>query len=201
MIEIKDPVLKRLLLEHLIEQMEQGGLDQLLESGVWPEVLDSLRQRTARDLLQVSIMDIKLGFDVDSAGVMEAFTRLDAVRRDNELKEYFVIVGAAPQVMAKLFKLTADQIRVLRDVLCTNDRPTGGRPRLPEIRVREQIHHSWCQLAQEQPEASLKERLYQMHQQHREIPINSLWAVLNEFDSLVEWDHAQTTTKTAKAVR
>ena len=102
MIEIKDPVLKRLLLEHLIEQMDQGGLDQLLESGVWPEVLDSLRQRTARDLLQVSIMDIKLGFNVDSAGVMEAFTRLDAVRRDNELKEYFVIAGASPEVMAKL---------------------------------------------------------------------------------------------------
>lgn len=198
MIEIKDPVLKRLLMEHLIEQMEQGELDTLLECGVWPEVLDSLRQRTARDLLQISTMDIKLCFTIDSAGVQDAITRLDAVRRDNELKEYFVIAGASPDVMAKLFKLTADQIRVLRDVLCTNDRPTGGRPRLPEIRVREQIHHSWCQLAQDQPEASLRERLYQMHQQHRDMPINSLWAVLNEFDSLVEWDHAHATAKAAR---
>jgi hypothetical protein len=95
MIEIKDPVLKRLLLEHLVEQMDQGHLDPLLEAGVWPELLDTLRERPARDLINASQMDLKLRFTLDCAGVVDAFSRLDAVKRDIELKEYFVIGGAA----------------------------------------------------------------------------------------------------------
>jgi hypothetical protein len=39
----------------------------------------------------------------------------------------------------------------------------------------------------------LRERLYQLHLIHSEISINSLWAVLNEFDSVIEWDHSSAT--------
>jgi len=194
MIEIKDPVLKRLLLEHLVEQMDQGHLDPLLEAGVWPELLDTLRERPARDLINASQMDLKLRFTLDCSGVVDAFNRLDAVKRDIALKEYFVIGGAAPELMTKLFKLTSVQIRQLREVLCpAGEQPLGGRPRLPEIAIRESIQMDWAKLAKEQPQDSLRERLYQLHLLHSDISINSLWAVLNEFDSVIEWDHSSAT--------
>jgi len=119
---------------------------------------------------------------------------LDAVKRDIALKEYFVIGGAAPELMTKLFKLTSVQIRQLREVLCpAGEQPLGGRPRLPEIAIRESIQMDWAKLAKEQPQDSLRERLYQLHLIHSDISINSLWAVLNEFDSVIEWDHSSAT--------
>ena len=53
MLRIINPLLKRLLLEQIVEQIDGGGLDELLQAGFSAEFLDMLRHRPARDLIKL----------------------------------------------------------------------------------------------------------------------------------------------------
>lgn len=181
---LTDPTIKRLFLQHLIERMDDGpaALDELLRAGVDPQLLDLLRQRPARDFIAAAkIEQLVISVTFDSAAVIAAFGRLDAIKRDAELREYFVVHGAPPDLLSEFFKLSSEEIRHLRSLLM----PGGtqpGRPKLPPVPQRQRIHDDWSRLTKEQPEAALRERLYQLHRLHSEWTIHSLWCTLHEFE-------------------
>jgi len=184
MFSITDPTLKRLILEHLVERMEEGpqALDELLRAGVDPLLLDVLRQRPARDFVNAAkVEQLVITANFDGRAVIASFGRLDAIKRDSEMREYFVINGAPPELLSQLFKLSVEEIRTLRSLLLPEG-TQSGRPKFPPVALRERIHNDWARLAKEQPATQVRERLYQLHLLHRSWSIQSLWCTLNEFE-------------------
>jgi Protein of unknown function (DUF2857) len=183
MLRVKDPTLKRLLLEHMVEQLEAGGddLDALLTAGVDPELLDLLRRRSARDFIAVAQMDLFVPsafFDNDI--LKGCLQRIDSRRRDDELREYFVSHGAPMSMLNEVFKLSRDEARRLRTLLV----PQGthiGSPKMPAVQERQPIHEAWAQLERTQGSTSLRERVYELHQRFPDFSIAALWATVNEF--------------------
>ena len=182
--QILEPHIVRLVLEHLVERMEEGphGLDELLREGIDPQLLELLRNGAARDFIQVAKHhQVSVGVTLDSAAVLRAFGRLDAIKADLKLREYFVINGASPDMLAELFKLTADEVRHLRALLMPGG-TTPGRPRLPPVSERPSICDEWARIARQRPGAALRERIYALHQRFNTHSIVALWSAVNEFE-------------------
>ena len=112
MLRIINPLLKRLLLEQIVEQIDGGGLDELLQAGFSAEFLDMLRHRPARDLIKLSESET-LNFQVaiHEPSVAGFLQRLDAMRRDAFMREYFVRHGAPVRVVSEFFRMSAEDVR------------------------------------------------------------------------------------------
>lgn len=185
MIDLTDQTIVRLLLDFLVERMDAGvvALDQLINAGVDPVLLDLLRQRPARDLIRIAKVEaLGFKFTFDNRAVIASLTRNDAIKRDAELCDYFVRNGAPPELLSDLFKLSAEEIRFQRKVLLPDGQPPG-RPKLPPLPQRERIHNDWARLTKQKPDASLRERLYELHRLHSAWSIHALWTALNEFEA------------------
>jgi len=181
-VQIRNPTTRRLILEELVERMDAGHLDALLLDGADPDVLDLLRHRPARDFIhaaKLEQLEILGTFDGDS--VMRCFTRLDMIKRDIELQEYFVRHGASAEIACDLFKMSGDEFRRMRALLAP-EAAVPGRAKLPPPAVRERVHEDWARLNKQVPALSRRECLYQLHQLHKEWSIHSLWSTLHEFD-------------------
>ena len=51
MIALTNTVIKRLILEQIVEMIDTGGIDELLQAGFSAEFLDLVRHRPARALI------------------------------------------------------------------------------------------------------------------------------------------------------
>lgn len=186
MLRITDATIKRLILEHLVEQLDADGasLDAMLTAGIDPELLDLLRRRGARDFIQAAGMDqleIHAGFDNQT--VIGCFRRIDSVRRDTELREYFVRHGAPMSMLQELFKLTRDDARRLRELLVPHDAHVGA-PKLPAVAERQAVHEAWATLTRSPEATTQRERLYELHKRFPGHTIAALWATVNEFNDV-----------------
>lgn len=181
-VQIRNPTTRRLILEELVERMDSGHLDALLMDGADPDVLDLLRHRPARDFIHAAKLDqLEILGAFDGESVMRCFTRLDMIKRDVELQEYFVRNGASAEITCDLFKMSGDDFRRMRAMLAPQA-AVPGRARLPPLALRERIHEDWARLNKQVPALSRRECLYQLHQHHSDWSIHSLWATLHEFD-------------------
>lgn len=178
-----------LLLTEVIRAIEtETGMDQLLQMGCDAELIDQLRHRQTRDLLDLStrITGVKLIF---SPGELRQHLKgLDRQRKDDELCEYFVRNGASRALVARLFKRSADDIRRLRELV--GGSITGGRAKLPkQLDVRDDIHQAWANItSRSTPGKSLRDWLFELHSRFTEYTIDTLYSTLKEFeddDSLV----------------
>lgn len=176
-----------LVLSEVIRLIETAnGLDQLLNMGCDAELIDQLRNRSARDLLSLS--DRSSGFTVNfhPKELLTHLNGIDRQRRDDEMCEYFVIHGASRQLLCKLFKRTAEEVRRMREMLV--GRGSVGRTGLPKsLKVRDQIHHAWHSIITDSPEQSLRFWLYELHQQFPSYSIETLYSTLKEFE---DGDHS-----------
>jgi len=183
---VTDPTLKRMLVEHLLQRIEEGGatLDHLLSAGLDPDQLDRLRHTPARDLIQIANMaqlNISAGFGDNS--INTCLDRVEAMRRDHFLFEYFVAHGASTEMLMDLFKRSREEVRKMREVLLPHQPlvPSAGRPRLPAEDRRQAIHEDWAQVQRTMVVASKRERYFTLHQKHQDLSIAQLLGVLNEF--------------------
>lgn len=185
MLTITDPTIKRMILEHMLEQFCSGDkLDTLRAGGVDPQLVNLLQTRATGDLVRAARMDqLVIGAHVDSTSAIRCFDRLDLIQRDVQLRDYFVVHGASTEMLAELFKLSIQEIRRLRQRL-TSSRLPPGRVQLPAKTARQPIHESWALLQKSHP--ALRERIYRLHQLHSQYPINVLWATVHEFDAPAE---------------
>jgi hypothetical protein len=181
-VQITNPTTRRLILEELVERMDAGHLDALLLDGADPDVLDLLRHRPARDFIHAAKLEqLEIVGSFDGAKVLRCFARLDMIKRDIELQEYFVRHGASAELAGDLFKMSMDEFRRMRSLLAP-EMAVPGRVKLPPPSVRERIHEDWARLNKQVPAPSRRECLYQLHQMHGDWSIHSLWATLHEFD-------------------
>ena len=187
MLHIINPLLKRLLLEQIVEQIDGGGLDELLQAGFSAEFLDMLRHRPARDLIKLSESET-LNFQVaiHEPSVAGFLQRLDAMRRDAFMREYFVRHGAPVRVVSEFFRMSAEDVRALRAQLLP-PQDQQSRQRMPAPDVRDRIHEFWHDISREAPDAPLRERMYRLHQSFSDIRIDALCRSLNEFNDEPKW--------------
>ncbi|GKS96788.1 STY4526/YPO1902 family pathogenicity island replication protein [Acidovorax sp. SUPP2825] len=181
MLAITNPMLKRMLLEHLVEHMDQGGFDALLTAGFTPEFLDSLRHRPARDLINIAQTELDIRVALPQRAIAACLQRLDWQRRDAHLREYFIRHGASRQMVCQFFKLTADEFRDLRELLVPDGVPSG-RPSMPSERLRDEIHRVWHEMERSGEHPTLRERIYALHQRFPDLRIQALHATVTEFD-------------------
>ena len=151
MLSITNPMLKRLMLEQIIELIDGGAMDELLEAGFSGEFLDSLRHRPARDLIKIAD-NPALGFraSVHEADVVSYLNRLDAMRRDDQRLEYFVRNGAPLRMICDYFRMSKEDVRALRNQLLSPDE-LSERDRMPSDEVRDAIHAHWHAITVTQP--------------------------------------------------
>lgn len=175
--------LNYLLLTEVIRMIEtESGLVRLLELGCDAELIDSLRRRSSRDLLDLSAKLRCLRISFSPAELRQNLDGIDRQRREDALCEYFVKNGASQPLLTKLFSRSASEVRKLREVLVGGG--NVGRTRLPrDLQVRDEIHRAWYQISKYGPHAnSLRDGLYQLHQQFPEYSIDSLYSTVREFE-------------------
>lgn len=185
MLSIKDPTLKRLLLEHLIEQLDQDetALAALIGAGCDPELIEVLRHRAARDIVRAARMDAMLmHVTFNAREVIGCFTRLDAIKRDAELQEYLVAHGASNEMLMQLYRMDKREVIRLRTLVLPGAAGFSGRPPMPAMSAREAIHNTWAKIGQMYTEESLAWRIRRLHETHPQWFIHTLWATVHEFD-------------------
>ena len=187
MLRITNQTLKRIILDQIVESIDSGGLDDLLQAGFSPEFLDSMRHRPARDLIKIAeIPSLEFRVSIQEREISAYLSRLDRIRQDSQMCEYFVRHGAAVQVVCNLFRMSAEDVRALRAQLLP-PQEQAGRNRMPPIAVRDQIHARWHALRQAMPQASQRDWLYELHQAFPDIRIDALCRSLNEFAEEPSW--------------
>lgn len=186
-LHVTNPALKQMLFAQIVSCIDNGGMDDLLRAGYSAEFLDTIRHRKARDFIAISNRDdvrFVVSFDEDS--VFSSLMKLDMLRRDAMLYEYFVRHGATVQFVCTLFRKSASEVRALR-ALFMNDGDLVGQRGLPPDDVRDRIHVQWAQIQDKQHGQSLRERIYSLHKAFPEHRIDALCRTLNEFDDTAQW--------------
>lgn len=173
-----------IVLSELVKLIDtETGFHQLLEIGCDAELIDQLRHRSVRDLLSLAARTRGFVVNISPTELLAQLNGIDRQRRDDEMCEYFVLHGASRQMIAKLFKRSAEEIRKLREVLIGS--VSVGRASMPkDIRVRDAIHDAWHQITQNNSEDFLRNWIYELHQKFPEYSIESLHSTIREFDEL-----------------
>lgn len=179
-IPIQCPVLRRMLLAHIIEQIDGGHMDSLLRAGYSPEFLDDLRYRTTRDITNLANSPQEMWFSLSEQVISKGLHLLDMRREHAKLREYFVIHGASRRMVCAYFKLSHEEYRDLRAQLRPGGEP-GGRTALPPVAVRDAIHRAWFDIQQSMSERPCRDRIYALHQQFPELRISVLQQTIVEF--------------------
>lgn len=159
------------------------GLDNLLSEGFSPELIDKLRRRDARDLLDLSSRLNLISVNLPAKEMLTELNGIDRRRRDDEMCEYFVRHGAQRSLVNKLFKRTPEEIRRLRELVGGG---TNGRTKLPkEHDTRDHIHIVWHHIkTSANPADSLRDWLYALHQQFQDYSIDTLYSTVKEYEDL-----------------
>lgn len=182
MLTISNTTIKRMVLEHLVEQVDLGGLDGLLANGFSPELIDDLRKRPTRDFFHAAqFEDLSISVTIDTQKLIACLWLRDRACRDQMLKEYFVRNGASILLMRTLFTMSKQELQRLRTDLDLAEKASNGRPRLPTMAIRDYIHNEWheiCHTFKDEPE---RERLWRLHQKFPKFSIASIHRCTDEF--------------------
>lgn len=173
-----------LLLTEIIRLIEtEQGLDQLLTMGCDAELIDQLRHRSTRDLIDLASRLRELSISFSPIELQQQLGGIDRQRRDDELCEYFVIHGASRQLLKKLFKRSEDEIRKLRESLIGQS--NSGRTGMPkDLNVRDEIHKAWHSITENAQDDSLRTWLYELHQLFPIYTIDTLYSTVREFEEV-----------------
>jgi hypothetical protein len=188
-----------LLLTEIIRLIEtEQGLDQLLTMGCDAELIDQLRHRSTRDLIDVASRMRGLSISFSPIELLQQLGGLDRQRRDDELCEYFVIHGASRQLLRNLFKRSDDEIRRLRESLIGQS--SSGRTGMPkDLNVRDEIHKAWHSITRNPQEESIRNWLYELHRQFPEYTIDTLYSTVREFEDIPARYVSSTNHKTVES--
>jgi hypothetical protein len=182
MMNIMDPMLTKLLLEHLVEQAEAGGLDDLLAGGLRPEFVDDLRQRPLRDFFYAARHGgLAMAVRIDIKNIEACLWRRDQAKHTETLKEYYIRNGASIELLRTLFTLSKQELQRYRADLDLNKTGPNGRPRMPPATIRDKIHQRWHEIVQANPTGHERYCLWLLHHDYSTYSISALHRVITEF--------------------
>ena len=183
MINISDPTLTKMLLEHVVEQAEAGGLDELLASGLRPELVDDLRQRPLRDFFYAARHGgLAMSVQIDIKTLEACLWRRDQARHTEMIKEYYIRNGASIELLRTYFTLSKQELQRYRCDLDLNRAGPNGRPRMPPATIRDKIHQRWHEIVQATPQGHERHRLWLLHHDYATYSISALHRVITEFN-------------------
>jgi Protein of unknown function (DUF2857) len=180
-LKIQDDWTKLAILEYIIRSTADiTHVNNLLAAGVTPELLDTLRQRRPIELVELAGMsETKMELHLDCKSLLAGTRRLDMIKRQRFLQEYFVKYGAPTEMCIALFKMTSTECREMRRLLCPGMTSAGNGK--PVESVRDTIHSAWAEI--ERSEFDLRERYYQLHVKFdAKYSMQALWKTVHEFD-------------------
>jgi hypothetical protein len=181
-LDVREPLIDQVLLMALIKQInnKQEGMDRLLESGVPGELIDRLRVKVTMadvdrmgsahcaDIFAIAFNPVALETYLDNS---------ERRKRDEQIKEYLAQHGASTELLCKWFSLPRSEADALRAAMAPLMPP--GRPKLPGIKLRDQIHAAWPQISRGHPE---REAYYELHQRFSSVGVASLYQTIIEHD-------------------
>jgi hypothetical protein len=177
MLPLRDGHLRLILLTHLVTRLEQGGQDELLTAGIDPEQLDRLRALSISDIHRLAALrQLVIALVLDPAALQTALRSLAVIKEAQSMEQYFIRHGASPAMMAALFTMPYKTTLERR-------RAAGlgrgrGRPALPPIEKRDEIHRLWADLTH----LDLRQRYQRLHQAFPSLSLHTLSLVVTEFE-------------------
>lgn len=181
MLRVGDPTVRAMLLSHLIEQVERGELSQLLDRGVTPSMMDRLRSLTASDVLHLATSGHPdVHFTLDVSGFELGVNTLNRRKAVMQELAYFIQNGASHSMLAQFFpSIDPEVVKNLREVLRPERR--CGRASLPDDGIRDKVHEKWHEILRSNSEQTACSRLVALHGHFHDIPLDALYATVNEF--------------------
>ena len=178
-LDVTNPLIKRLLIEHVLELIDNGYTEKLIALGFSHSLLDDLRNRPTADFIKLaSQLPIKINLCAHSLG--RSLKLLDMRNETEPMRNYFIRNGASRRMVCTYFKMSLDDYRRLRNQLCP-DAAVGGRVAMPPVAVRDAIHADWHAIQKSCPHDALRQRIFNLHQKHPQKSIGSLQNTLIEF--------------------
>lgn len=178
---LKDPAIRALIIETLLDQVDNDRTT-LLSQDAGLEWIDTLRSMSSRDAVRAShLQHVAIEVTLNENQLFHAFTQVADERRVRQLLEYFVQHGASIPMICKMFKISSNEAKSVKQSLIPNQRL--GRPPMPDLLHREEIHAQWDSIIKAEQAVQLREQIYLLHQRFPSHTLATLWLVINEFDS------------------
>ena len=180
-IAISDGATRMLLISQLVAQLEKADQDSLahfVNAGFTPDLVDRLRNLSIADTMRFAAGYCGFSINVDCQALKHHLANVERAREDRSLYEHFIRHGASPGLVARLFGVSHTDVRRLRKLLCP-EVCAGGRPRLPEDVVRDQVLRTWDSLASDLSE---KHRYLELSRRFPNILIVALESLLSSND-------------------
>ena len=177
MLALQDGSLRLRVLTHLVSRLRQGALEEFLQAGIEPEQINRLRTLNASDIKRLAALPhTMIGLALDGDAVNSGLRHLAVIKDLHGLEEYFIRHGASPKIMKMLFTMDARTTRARRRAL--GQKGIYGRPVLPTMDVRDQVHRFWAAHAN----LDLRSRYYQLHQAFPMYRFDTLHSVIIEYE-------------------
>ncbi len=171
-VPIDDQTTRMMLVSHLVGWLEHGVIETTMPS----DLVDRLRGLSVSDAMRLASGPCGLSLAVDCAGLRHQLGRVEMQRGEREQYEAFILAGASPELVARLFGVSEIQVRQRRKVIAPG-RLAGGRPRLPDAVERDDVCQQWVDLLAD-PSLSERDRYWKLHGAFAEFAIVALEDVI-----------------------
>jgi hypothetical protein len=178
MLELRDPQLRLVLLNHLAVRLTEAGLSDLTEAGLDGSLLDQLRRLRALDLSRLAAMrSLSIGVSLDGKALEASLRTVALVSETKDMETYFIRHGASTGLMNRLFKLRVKlTLRRRRDM---GVKSRCGRLLMPDQRTQDRIFRVWHDLI----DPTLRARYFQLHQAFPHLSIAVLETVIRQYEA------------------
>ncbi len=177
MLELHDPQVRLLLLNHVAVRLVDAGPGDLSAVGIDDSLLGQLRRLSAFELSRLASMrSLSIVVGVDGKALEEGLRTVSHISEAKAMEAYFIRHGASTGLMSDLFKVHPKLTLKRRRSVGAQTR--CGRLSLPDQATRLRIQRCWHHLN----EPSLRSRYYQLHQAFSEWPIAALEAVIRQYE-------------------
>jgi hypothetical protein len=139
-----EPNLTYALLGWLIRRIQSGMIQDLIEHGLTPDLIERLRHLKAHELTELAGSRQPLfSIVVQSNHTAPSVAKMEYVKAGADVQKYWITNGATVELMRHFFKLSREQAREHRRFLCANDQMNM---RLPSDRECDAIYKAWLVL-------------------------------------------------------
>jgi Protein of unknown function (DUF2857) len=175
-ISVKDETLNRVIAVQLIEWIERGRHNEVIQAGIPPQMVDRLRAMSMPNLLMFG-RQLKGAFEVkiNVPQFVAAFAQVDRIMHEDDLFAYFASHGATAPMLREVFKADESRISWARRSLPEGKR-IAGRPKLPDEGIQEQIFLAWVK----HQAVPLRERYMKLHEEFPQFELGVFHAVLGD---------------------
>lgn len=178
-VPLGDNAARMLLVTHFVAWLDDGcqaRISDLTRAGLTPELIDRLRGLSVADAMRLAARPCGLTISVDCTEMQAQLGRVERQRDERAQFERFVSAGASPSLVARLFGVSAVEVRRRRRLIAPHA-AVGGRPRLPDEAERRDIQNCWADMLH-RPEISERSRWLRLHESYPHIAMVSLEEVI-----------------------